>query len=170
MKSLTSFVCILLFAFGCSNEKNASSLENEIKSLEMEIGANPNSTSQQIEQLLAKYEEYAAMEGTDIPTVVKNHMTSGDMATRLGQFDRALGYYDAILENFPDNESASKALFMKAYTLDSKLGKLEEAKDAYELFLEKYPNDAFADDAEFSLKNLGKSAEEIIQGFETEQE
>jgi TolA-binding protein len=37
---------------------------------------------------------------------------------------------------------------------------------AYEAFLKKYPNDDFADDAQFLLKNLGKSPEEIIKGFE----
>jgi len=36
----------------------------------------------------------------------------------------------------------------------------------YREFLQKYPNHEFADDAELSLKNLGKTPEELLEQFQ----
>lgn len=42
----------------------------------------------------------------------------------------------------------------------------KNAEKYYKLFLEKYPNNDFTDDAEISLKNLGKTPEQLIEEFE----
>ena len=49
---------------------------------------------------------------------------------------------------------------------ENNLGDLNAAKSIYEQFLEKYPDDEFADDAAVSIKNLGKTPEELIKEFE----
>ena len=59
-------------------------------------------------------------------------------------------------------------MFLIAFTLDDGLKQFDEAKIAYEAFIGKYPNDPFADDAQFSLNNLGKDINELIDQFSEE--
>jgi TolA-binding protein len=59
-------------------------------------------------------------------------------------------------------------MFLKAFTLDDGLKQYDEARKAYEDFIEKYPDNPFADDARFSIQNLGKDVNELIDGFEEE--
>lgn len=157
------FSCWLL---ACSSQEGPEQIISQIETLENQIGANPDATDKQVNSLLGKYESFAAHADSEEQQVVDYLLRAGDVSTRLKDYNRTLGYYETILEKYPENPRASRAHFMKAFTLDNKLGKLEEAKKEYEAFLAKYPDDDFANDAAFSLKNLGKSAEEIIQGFE----
>jgi len=49
---------------------------------------------------------------------------------------------------------------------ENNLGELAKAEEIYKKFLELYPDNDFADDAEISLKYLGKSPEELIEIFQ----
>ena len=157
---------IVVFLVSCSGQTEAERLPNEIKTAETQIGANPDATAEEVKGLLASYEKYTSLADADEDLSVDYLLRAGDMAARLKDYERGLKYYDEVLSKYPAHPKAAKALFMKGFTLDNKLGRLEEAKAVYEQFLEKYPEDDFANDAEFSLKNLGKSAEEIIKAFE----
>jgi tetratricopeptide (TPR) repeat protein len=59
-------------------------------------------------------------------------------------------------------------MFLKGYVYENNLGRLDKAKEIYETFIELYPNNEFADDAEVSLRFLGKSPEELIEIFQQE--
>jgi len=100
------------------------------------------------------------------PDAAKMLYKAGDVSRAAGAPDKALGYYEQTYTAFPDDERAPEALFMHAFTLDNDLKRYAEAKVLYEAFLKKYPNDDFADDAQFLLKNLGKSEEEIFKALE----
>ncbi|MDZ4679015.1 MAG: tetratricopeptide repeat protein [Saprospiraceae bacterium] len=100
------------------------------------------------------------------PDAAKMLYKAGDVSRAAGAQDKALEYYEQTYTSFPDDERASEALFMHAFTLDNDLKRYEEAKVLYEAFLKKYPNDDFADDAQFLLKNLGKSEEDIFKALE----
>jgi tetratricopeptide (TPR) repeat protein len=52
------------------------------------------------------------------------------------------------------------------YVYENNLGELAKAEEIYKKFLELYPDNDFADDAEISLKYLGKSPEELIEIFQ----
>jgi len=91
---------------------------------------------------------------------------AGEVSRATGAQDKALEYYEQAYTSYPDDERASEALFMHAFTLDNDLKRYDEAKVLYEAFLKKYPNDDFADDAQFLLNNLGKSEEEIFKALE----
>jgi len=86
------------------------------------------------------------------------HMNLLDPRTAIQLFDR-------ILNNYPDFEKQAHCLFLKAYVFENELRILEQARQLYEDFLKKYPNHEFADDAEISIKNLGKTPEELIEEF-----
>ena len=172
MKKLLFSLVVFSFLFSCKNSEDkgempdAGQIAGEIASLEKAYGADPVKARAKVPQLLEKYETYVSLAGGDKNKKVDYLLRAGEMAALLNQYDKALGYYDKILKEFPQSPKAPIALFMKGYTLDDKLNQLDRAKAAYEEFLKKYPDNDFADDTRFLLENLGKSEEEIIKQFE----
>ncbi len=88
---------------------------------------------------------------------------AAEASRSIGAFDRALMFYDWILDKYPESPKASQALFLKAFTYDNNKKDIAKAREYYQEFLKKYPKDEFADDAQFLLGNLGKSDEEILR-------
>jgi outer membrane protein assembly factor BamD (BamD/ComL family) len=93
---------------------------------------------------------------------------AADIAMNTKRSREAVRYYDRILNDYPDYRKTPEALFLKGYVYENNLGRLDKAKEIYEAFIEKYPDNEFADDAEVSLKFLGKSPEELIKIFQEE--
>lgn len=91
---------------------------------------------------------------------------SADINMNMHRPKAAIKSFDIILSKYPDFEKASSALFLKAFIYEDQLGDLVSASRYYRLFIEKYPDSDFADDAEISLKYLGKTPEELIEEFE----
>ena len=83
-----------------------------------------------------------------------------------GRATQAINIYSRIVEQYPDYSKAPEALFLQGYVYENNLGRLDKAKAIYEEFLAKYPDNDFADDAEVSLKYLGKTPEELIEIFQ----
>jgi TolA-binding protein len=80
--------------------------------------------------------------------------------------EMAINIYNRILKSYPDFKKAPECLFLKAYVYENNLGQLNKARVFYQEFIDKYPDNDFADDAEISIQNLGKSPEELIREFE----
>jgi len=91
---------------------------------------------------------------------------AGDISINVQNANKTLMIFDEILIDYPDYKKAPTVLFLKAFVYDDQLQDYANAKKYYELFLEKYPDSEFADDAEISLKNLGKTPEELIEEFQ----
>lgn len=93
---------------------------------------------------------------------------AGEVARSIQTFGKAVKLLQWLHERYPNSEKDAQAMFLIAFTLDDGLKQFEEAKVAYEAFIAKYPNDPFADDAQFSLNNLGKDINELIDQFSEE--
>lgn len=94
-------------------------------------------------------------------------MRAAGVAKTIGNPNLAVQLYYAVAEKLPEHHKAPTALFMMGFTYDNDMGDLDKARSTYQSFLQKYPNDPdYADDAEYGLKLLGKSNEEIVRGFE----
>ncbi len=91
---------------------------------------------------------------------------AGDIAMNTNRSRQAIRAYDRIITDYPDYRKTPEALFLKGYVYENNLGRLDKAKEIYEAFLVLYPDNEFADDAEVSLKFLGKSPEELIEIFQ----
>lgn len=100
------------------------------------------------------------------PENVEWLLSGGETARMVKNNQGAIDFYNWILEDYANNPKAAQALFLKAFTYDNELNQDEAARPMYESFLAKYPDNDFADDAKFLLNNLGKSDEEIIEGFQ----
>ena len=91
---------------------------------------------------------------------------ASDISMNLKRPVETIHLFDLLLTRYPDFDKTPTTLFLKAFVYEDQMYDLERAKKYYEEFLAKYPDSEFADDAEVSLRNLGKSPEELIEEFE----
>jgi TolA-binding protein len=120
-----------------------------------------------VDDLIAAYESFA----TEFPadTLAADYLfKAGDVVMNTNRSNKAIQLYDRIINDYSDYRKAPEALFLKGYVYENNLGRLDKAKAIYEEFLAKFPDNEFADDAEVSLKYLGKSPEELIEIFQKE--
>jgi len=92
-----------------------------------------------------------------------------EFCLNLGEGDKAILLYDRVIAEYPDFRKVPECFFLQGYVYENYLGDLESAKAIYLEFIEKYPDNEFADDAQVSIQNLGKSPEELIKQFEEQQ-
>ncbi len=85
-------------------------------------------------------------------------------------FNTAISLWDDITINHPSSKQAPQSLFLKAFIFENDIRHLKHAEQFYVEFLNKYPSHELASSAEFSLKYLGKPAEEILKDFESKQD
>jgi tetratricopeptide (TPR) repeat protein len=93
-----------------------------------------------------------------------------EFCLNLGEGQRSIDLYDRVILEYPDFRKVPECMFLKGYVFENYLGDLEQARLIYTLFLQKYPDNEFADDAEISIQNLGKTPEELIKQFEEQAE
>lgn len=168
-KLIGYLVLLALVLVACGSSKNDKL--TEIKTMEDELFSDETQMidRQKANDLIAVYESFADEfpEDTETPVYL---FKAGDMAMNLNMPRKAIDIFDKMLNKYPDFEKAPQCLFLKGYVYENDLRDLETAKKIYEEFLVKYPDDEFADDAEISIKNLGKSPEELIKEFEEQQQ
>jgi outer membrane protein assembly factor BamD (BamD/ComL family) len=118
-----------------------------------------------IDSLLAEYGGFAQTYPKDslAPILL---FKAGELCVSTNQGQKALGYFDQVYRLFPENEKASYALFMKGFIYDGPLQDTAKARQFYNEFIQKYPQHPLSADALFSIRNLGKTDEELIREFE----
>jgi TolA-binding protein len=72
--------------------------------------------------------------------------------------DDAVGRYESLIQKFPESRFCAQAQFMIAYIYDQD-GQYDKARVAYQKVIENYPKSELSDDAEISIKNMGKTPE-----------
>ena len=169
MKKLKSLIYSLLasmIVLSCSSPQ--AKKKEAIKTLEDELFADENKMidRDKASELVKVYVSFADEfpNDKDTPDYL---FKAGDMSMNLSMPQNAIQVFDRILKDYPDFEKAPQCLFLKGYVYENEIGDLNAAKKIYQDFIAKYPNDEFADDAAVSIKNLGKSPEELIKEFET---
>ncbi|MFH1008707.1 MAG: tetratricopeptide repeat protein [Candidatus Latescibacterota bacterium] len=74
---------------------------------------------------------------------------------------KAIGYYEELLNSFPNSEHNYKAQFMIGFIYSENLSDYKKAEAAYQQVLAAYPDCDLAKDARFMIANMGKSIEEL---------
>jgi outer membrane protein assembly factor BamD (BamD/ComL family) len=159
-------ITILLTA--CQSPRQ-DAMEN-IKSTEQEIfSENGMIDRNRVDELIETYVAFADEFPHD--TLAPDYLfKAGDIAMNTNRSRQAIRSYDRIITEYPDYQKTPEALFLKGYVYENNLGRLDKAKEIYEAFLILYPDNEFADDAEVSLRFLGKSPEELIEIFQQGEE
>ena len=164
---------VMVVSFGCKQpveSKSQKSTQELIKDLEDSLfNAETNTLDKKKAVELSRLYEQWALENPDDEKAPDYLLKAADVSMNMKNPRRTLGLFDQILNNYPQSKFASTALFLKAFVYDDQMHDYVNAGKYYSEFLEKYPESPFANDAEASLKNLGKSPEELVKEFEMNQ-
>lgn len=88
---------------------------------------------------------------------------SADLCQGLNQGSLSIKRFERFRRNFPKDSLVADALFMEGHVAETILSDTALAKRKYNEFIGMYPNHPFAPGARFSLDNMGKTEEEMIQ-------
>ncbi len=164
----------LLVVLSCNNSSSKKNIENdrkEVIQLEKELfGDDAKEADEEKALKLTKlYNDFAENYPKD--SLSPDYLyKSAEIISNIGDSKKAIVNYDIIIKEYPNYKKVPYCYFMKGFVYDNKLKDMKKAEKAYNQFIEKYPNHDLADDAEMSIKFLGKSNEEIIKEFEKNQE
>lgn|GEM_PF-781219 len=144
---------------------------NKIKNLEAEIYSKEQKgrlDRRKASRLINAYEAHAKELPND-PNTPEYLYKAGEVARSINDFNRALSSWEKIYSDYRSFKKAPQALFLQGFIYENDFKDLDKAKKVYKEFLSKYPKHDLTDDVQFSLKHLGKPADEIIQGFSKKQ-
>jgi len=160
-------ILVTMLLVSCQSARQES-MEN-IEATEMEIfSENGMIDRNRVDELIETYVGFADEFPQD--SLAPDYLfKAGDIAMNTNRSRQAIRSYDRIITDYPNYRKTPEALFLKGYVYENNLGRLDKAKEIYERFLELYPDNEFADDAEVSLRFLGKSPEELIEIFQQEE-
>lgn len=163
--SILAFLIILLVS--CTTGEDKAELNKKIK--EAETALFDKNDSFKFDETLAKnaieaYDNYVNAFPKDslVPAIL---FKQADLLRALQDYTAAINIYQQFEIDFPNHVKAPHCLFLQGFVYENEVGDLEKAKASYQAFLDKYPTHDLSDDVSFSLKNLGKTPEEIIQEF-----
>jgi len=147
---------------------NIDNLEKEVK--KREVALNKDSMTMDRYKAAELMEAYAvyAEQFPNYENAADRMFKAGELAMGLGHKVQAIKYFEKVYNEYPKYEKRPYALFMKAFVLENQAMQYDQAKEIYEQFIAEFPNHDMADDAEYSIKNMGKSPEELIREFEVQ--
>ena len=172
IKFLSFLITFSIIISSCDNTntnstENAINISDSIKHYEVLLFEGDSKLITPEDALkLAKYYEQFATENMSDSLSPDYLFKSADIYMNMYKGNAAINSFNLILDNFPEYKKAASALFLKAFVYEDQMQDYVNAEKYYTLFLEKYPESDFADDAEISLKNLGKTPEQLIKEFE----
>lgn len=167
MKTTINYIVLVLMIITLASCGSAREKElQQIKSVEEKTFSESGLVEANfVDELIESYESFANNFPGD--SLAPDYLfKAGDVAMNTNRSNKAIMLYDRIINEYSDYRKVPEALFLKGYVYENNLGRLDKAKAIYEEFLVKYPDNDFADDAEVSLKYLGKSPEELIEIFQ----
>jgi len=157
------FFSVLLV--GCGDNRDESI--KKIKDLETKLMKDSTKARDEVSayNLQVAYSQFQEKFPED-PEAPEYLFKAADLSISLSWGESAIAILDKFLEVYPNHKRASEALFYKGYVYDNQINDDVKAGEFYRAFLQKYPQNAFAPSVEASIKNLGKSDEELIKEFE----
>lgn len=95
------------------------------------------------------------------------YLKAGQVAQAIGSFSQAQAMLNNCLNKYPQFSNKGAVLFLLAQLYDdpNMLNDEPKAKEYYEQIIKEFPKTSYASDAAASIKNLGKTDEQLIQEF-----
>ena len=160
-----AIILVLIFSGGCKPSRNKSM--TGIQNLESKLYS-PSATTfnkEDANRLLSLYDNFIKEFPKD--TLVPVYLFKAANLEMNGMnANGAIARFDELIRNYPSDPKAPASMFFKGYIYENNLKDLEKAKEAYLLFIETYPSHELVKDAKMSIKNLGKTPEQMIKEFE----
>ena len=163
-KNLTFIFSLFVLLLACSGKQ--SQLQDILNMEESLYGNDATELNKEKAlQLVNMYCEFAETHQTDTNSRVFL-FKAGEIAMGMMESNKAIECFQLLYTKYPEYNKASTSLFLEGFVYETQLKNLSMAQQKYLEFLEKHPEHSLANDAKFSLENLGKSDEEIIREFE----
>jgi outer membrane protein assembly factor BamD (BamD/ComL family) len=158
-------ICLAMSLFSCS--PNREETIKKIKELESKLMKDSTMAKDEVSayNLQVAYSDFQERFPED-PEAPEYLFKAANLSINLSWGESAILLLDKLLTDYPNNKHAAEALFYKGYVYDNQINDDVKAGQFYRDFLKKYPNNAFSPSVEASIKNLGKSDEELIKEFE----
>ena len=158
---------ILASCSGGSNEESKTGLLDSIQKMEAELFSSPDLslTSDKANRAVLLYSRYVNEFPKD--SICPIYLfKSAEMFRAVNNGKMAVEYYQRIINEYPECEKVPVSVFLQGFVCENILNDMASAKKYYQMYLDKYPDGEFAKDASVLIMNLGKSPEEMIKGFE----
>ncbi len=91
---------------------------------------------------------------------------AGEVSMGIGQGNLAVKYFRTITEDHSNFYKAPEALFLTGFCEENVNKDTAQARWFYQKFVSDFPDHKLAEDAKFSIQNMGKSDEDLIKMFE----
>ncbi len=186
MKKLLSIILLSTIIYGCGNNQNEVVIEHaeptkdtiidtfeervaEIDRLSDLVFSEKSGNLTQAPELVAAYADFLKFHDLEIESI-EYTFKAGEVSKAINRPHDAIRYFNLILDRYPEYEKAPMALFYKAMVMGDLLHEDEQAKATYQEFIDKYPDHSLTESAKASINQLGKSLEEIVAGFEKQNE
>ncbi len=162
--SIWMLVCITGIMASCSSEKDE--LYSEIKSIEKILLSDINKVNDSLAMVYAGKCENFADRYKDDAQSPELLFKAGEVLSGINRYHLAIRKFQEVYLRYPNYNKRAESIFLCAFIYDTNLQDYENAKNHYEKFIKEYPKHPLAKDAEISIKNLGKSPEELVREFE----
>lgn len=157
--SITLLFILLVISCGPSIEEKRqeiTNLETEMKSKEMAFADTVLTT-----KAVSSYLDFVTMHPSDSLSPVYL-FKAGNISAQKGDVRKATEIFEKLVSEYPEHKDAPMALFLQGFIHETMSSDFKAAKVSYERFLKMFPKHERASDVRFSLDNLGKSPEELL--------
>jgi tetratricopeptide (TPR) repeat protein len=95
------------------------------------------------------------------------YLKAGQVAQAIGSYTQAKAMLENCINKHSNFKNKGAALFLLAQLYDDAkmLNNEEKAKEYYEQIIKEFPDSPYAGDSKASIRNLGKTDEELVQEF-----
>lgn len=90
---------------------------------------------------------------------------AAEIALAIDMPNEAVAHVDTLCRRYPDYTFLPDAIFFKGFIQESHLKDNAAARKTYEDFLKRFPKHELASQVTFSLENLGKSPDDLVEEF-----
>ena len=94
---------------------------------------------------------------------------AAEISMNLNQNEKAIELFLKLHDFYPNCVKAPFALYLAGFVSENKLYDTAMARKYYNQLIAQYPDKPIANDAKNTLKNLGKTDEQIVRDFEKAQ-
>lgn len=159
-----SIFFLALVLLSCSNGKNQ--LLKDIKAKEKIVSESIDDVFDKstAESLRNDYIDFSERFQEDSLAPVFLHKAA-ELAINLNMPQEAVSTIDTLINRYPDYEFLPDAWFFKGFIQETYLNDQGAAKNTYMSFIQRFPKHEMAPQVQFSLENIGKSADELLEEF-----
>lgn len=159
------FTLFILAIAACgSNKEEALGKIKELEAKLLDANGNPKDEVSAY-NLQVAYDDFSERFSDD-PQASEFLFKAATISINLNWGESAVKILDKFMVKYPNSPRAPEALFFLGYVHDNLVNDDVKAGEYYNQYLKKYPGHTFAKDAEASIRNLGKTDEELMREFE----